>query len=130
MASIFTQIINGDIPCHKLAEDDRYLSFLDIRPVHTGHALVIPKKEIDYIFDLDDDLLGGLLLFARPIARAIEKIVPCARVGLVVAGIEVPHAHVHLIPFTEIADIKFENARPAEHPELAKLAESIRGGLA
>ena len=130
MPSIFTRIIAGEIPCHKLCEDDRFLSFLDIRPIHAGHALVIPKQEIDYLFDLPDDLLGDLMRFAKPVARAIQKVVPCQRVGVIVAGIEVPHAHVHLVPFTEMGQLTFANARPADHKDLAVLAEKIRAALA
>ena len=130
MPSIFTRIIAGEIPCHKLREDDRFLSFLDIRPIHAGHALVIPKQEIDYLFDLPDELLGDLMRFAKPVARAIQKVVPCQRVGVIVAGIEVPHAHVHLVPFTEMGQLTFANARTADHKDLAALAEKIRAALA
>ena len=98
MASIFTKIVNGEIPCYKIAEDDNYLAFLDISPVSKGHTLVIPKKEVDYIFDIEDDLLAGLHVFAKKVARAIDKSVECERVGVAVVGLEVPHAHVHLIP--------------------------------
>jgi histidine triad (HIT) family protein len=129
MSSIFTKIINGEIPCQKLCEDDRFLAFLDIRPIAEGHTLVIPKKEIDYLFDLDDDLLSGILLFARPVAKAIEKVVPCERVGIIVAGIEVPHAHVHLVPFTRIGELSFAHARPADDETLAPLAEKIRARM-
>ena len=129
MPSIFTRIINGEIPCHKICEDDRFLSFLDIRPIHAGHALVIPKKEIDYLFDLPDDLLGDLMKFAKPVAKAIQKVVPCERVGIIVAGLEVPHAHIHLVPFETIGQLSFANAKPADHKELAALAEKIRAEL-
>jgi histidine triad (HIT) family protein len=129
MASIFTRIINGEIPCHKVAENDRFLAFLDIRPIHAGHTLVIPKKEIDYLFDLPDDLLGELMKFAKPIAHAIKKVVPCTRVGVIVAGIEVPHAHVHLVPFETMGQLTFANARPADHKDLAALADKIRAAL-
>ncbi|MEM7391894.1 MAG: HIT family protein [Verrucomicrobiota bacterium] len=129
MASLFTKIIEGEIPCHKLAEDERFFSFLDINPINKGHALVIPKKENDYFFDLDDDLLSGIMVFARPIATAIEQVVPCERVGLIVAGLEVPHAHVHLVPFDAIGQLTFENARAADMGELAALAEQIRSHL-
>jgi len=129
MSTIFTKIINGEIPCHKIAEDDRYFAFLDIRPINDGHTLVIPKAEVDYLFDLDDDLLAGIMTFAKPIAKAIEKVVPCERVGVIVAGIEVPHAHVHLVPFSNMGQLTFANAREADHARLAELAEQIRAGL-
>ena len=126
MASLFTKIIDGDIPCHKICENDDYLAFLDIRPINPGHTLVIPKKETDYIFDVDDDLLGGMMIFAKRIARAIEKEVDCQRIGIMVAGLEVPHAHIHLIPIFKIPDLNFANAKSAENDELAKVAERIR----
>ena len=129
MASIFTRIINGEIPCHKLAENERFLAFLDIRPIHAGHALLIPKLEVDYLFDLPDDLLGDLMKFAKPVARAIQRVVPCERVGVIVAGLEVPHAHVHLVPFESIGQLSFANARPADHKDLAELAAKIRAAL-
>jgi histidine triad (HIT) family protein len=126
MSTIFKKIIDGEIPCHKLAEDDRFLAFLDVRPVKPGHALVIPKKEIDYIFDLDDEMLGGIFVFARPIAKAIAKVVPCAKVGVTVVGLEVRHAHVHLIPINAISDMNFANARAEDPAQLADLASKIR----
>ncbi len=129
MASIFTKIINGEIPCHKIAEDDQFLAFLDVRPIKPGHALVIPKQEIDYIFDLEPDLLGSLMRFAQPVAKAIEAVVPCTRIGVVVIGLEVPHAHVHLVPIEAIGDINFAHARPAEADALAALASKIRETL-
>ena len=98
MATIFTKILNGEIPCYKLSEDEKYFSFLDIRPVNPGHALVIPKKEVDYIFDMEDPSLGGMMIFSKKIARAIKKVVLCKKIGVMVAGLEVPHAHIHLIP--------------------------------
>ncbi len=130
MTTLFTKIISGEIPCHKIAEDDRYLAFLDIRPVKPGHTLVIPKLEVDYLFDLDDDLLCGLLPFARPLAKALARVVPCAKVGVMVAGLEVPHAHVHLIPFHAISDLSFAHARPVAPEELAALAARVRAELA
>lgn len=129
MASIFTRIINGEIPCHKVAENDRFLAFLDIRPIHAGHTLVIPKQEIDFLFDLPDDLIGDLMKFAKPIAHAIKTVVPCTRVGVIVAGIEVPHAHVHLVPFETMGQLTFANAKPADHKDLAALAVKIRTAL-
>ncbi|NKB25584.1 MAG: HIT domain-containing protein [Kiritimatiellae bacterium] len=126
MSSIFTKIIHGEMPCHKLIEDDQFFSFLDIRPINPGHALVIPKKATDYFFDLEDDLLAGIMGFAKPIAKAIEKVVPCERVGLMVAGLEVPHAHIHLVPFRSISELSFAHTKPAKNEDLASLAEQIR----
>ena len=126
MASLFTRIINGEIPCHKICEDENYLAFLDIRPINPGHTLVIPKKETDYLFDIGDDLLGGMMVFAKKVARAIEKEVDCKRIGVMVAGLEVPHAHIHLIPIFGIPDLNFANAKPANNDDLAKVAEKIR----
>lgn len=107
MASIFTRIVNGEIPCHKIAETADYLAFLDVRPMAKGHTLVIPKREIDYIFDMDDELLSGLMLFAKKVARALEATVPCRRIGIAVIGLEVPHTHIHLIPINVVTDINF-----------------------
>lgn len=129
MSTIFTKILSGEIPCHKIAEDDRFFAFLDIRPVKPGHTLVIPKLEVDYIFDLDDALLGDIMLFARRIAKALEQVVPCRKVGIMVAGLEVPHAHVHLIPFDAIPDLSFSNARPADPADLAAIAGKVRSLL-
>ncbi len=127
MASIFTRIINGEIPCHKIAESENYLAFLDISPLAKGHTLVIPKKEVDYIYDLDDDTLSGLMLFSKGVAKAIEKVMPCARIGVTVIGLEVPHAHVHLIPIDNVKDMNFEKPKlTIEHTELAEIAEKIR----
>ena len=107
MSSIFTKIVNGEIPSYKIDEDENYYAFLDINPLAEGHTLVIPKKEIDYIFSLDNDLLSGLIVFAKRIAKAIDKVIECERVGIAVIGLEVPHAHVHLIPVNNIYDINF-----------------------
>ena len=107
MASIFTRIVNGAIPCHKVAETADYLAFLDVRPQTKGHTLCIPKTEIDYIFDLEDDHLAGLMVFAKKVAHAIEKTVPCQRIGIAVIGLEVAHAHVHLIPLNAVSDLSF-----------------------
>ena len=126
MASLFTRIINGEIPCHKICEDSRYLAFLDIRPINPGHTLVIPKREIDYLFDIDDDLLGDMVVFAKKIAHAIKKEVTCQRIGVMVAGLEVPHAHIHLIPIQKIADLNFANAKSAKSEDLMEMAEKIR----
>jgi len=127
MASIFTKIVNGEIPCYKVAEDDHYFAFLDINPVAKGHTLVIPKKEVDYIFDLDQNTLSGLTLFAQQVAKGIEKVVPCKRVGVVVLGLEVPHAHVHLIPLNSEADVDFKKPKlNMEKGEMAELAKQIQ----
>ncbi len=125
MATLFSKIVNGEIPCHKILEDDRYLAFLDIRPINPGHTLVIPKKEIDYIFDLDDGLLQGAILFAKKVAAKIEKAVTCKRIGIMVAGLEVPHAHIHLIPINAVSDLNFANAREGDPEALAELAAKI-----
>src|SRR5512138_3778934 len=111
MASIFTRIVNGEIPCHKVAEDDRFLAFLDINPLAIGHTLVIPKKETDYIFDIEDEELKDLFLFAKTVALAVENVVPCQRIGIAVVGLEVPHAHIHLIPLQTIYDIDFKKPK-------------------
>jgi len=107
MPSLFTKIINGQIPCYKIAEDENYFAFLDINPLAIGHTLVIPKKEVDYIFDLDDTTLAGLHVFSKKVALAIQKAVPCLRIGTAVIGLEVPHAHIHLIPLHFVHDINF-----------------------
>lgn len=107
MASIFTKILRGDIPSFKIAEDDQYYAFLDIRPMSKGHTLVIPKEEVDYIFDLPDELLAGLMVYAKKVAKALEAVVPCERIGVAVIGLEVPHAHVHLMPIHSISDLSF-----------------------
>ncbi len=126
MPSLFTKIVKGEIPCHKVMEDGEYLAFLDIRPINPGHTLVIPKKEVDYIFDLDERTLSGLMVFAGKVAQKIRKSVKCERVGIMVAGLEVPHAHVHLVPITHVGDLNFALAKPASSDQLAKLAETIR----
>lgn len=126
MASIFSRIVAGEIPCYKVAEDDRFFAFLDISPVAKGHTLVIPKQEVDYIFDLDDETYNGLMAFARKVARALEGAVECKRVGVAVMGLEVPHAHVHLIPITTEGDMNFFREKlslPAE--EMATIAARI-----
>ena len=130
MASIFSRIIKGEIPCHKLAETEDYLAFLDIMPLVKGHALVIPKLEVDYIFDLAPELLGDLMKFAQTIAPAIKKAIPCKRVGVAVIGLEVPHAHVHLVPMNRMLDINFSQEKMKPSAEsLAKTAELIRSVL-
>lgn len=130
MATIFTRIINGEIPCYKIAEDDRFFAFLDINPLAKGHTLIVPKKEVDYIFDLDDTLLAGLNVFAKKIARAIDKSVECKRVGIAVIGLEVPHAHVHLIPLNNIGDLNFANPKLKLSPdEFKSIADTIISNL-
>lgn len=127
MASLFTKIINGDIPSYKVAESDRFLAFLDINPLAKGHVLVVPKEEIDYIFDLEDDLLAGLHVFAKSVARKMEKVMPCERIGVAIIGLEVPHAHVHLIPLKSVEDINFSRPKlQLEEEELEQIAKSIR----
>lgn len=113
MASIFSKIISGEIPSYKIAEDERCFAFLDIRPVAYGHSLVIPKEEVDYYFDLDDEYLADLNAFAKKVAKALKEVVPCERIGVMIAGLEVPHAHIHLIPMNSISDLSFTNPRPA-----------------
>jgi len=124
MASIFTRIINGEIPCYRVAEDDRYVAFLDVRPLKAGHTLVVPKKEVDYIFDMDEDTLAEMMIFARKVARAMKEVIECRRIGVAVIGLEVPHAHIHLIPITREGDMLFTNPRvslsPEENERLAK----------
>tara|TARA_B110000967_G_C18610494_1_gene423751 strand:+ start:321 stop:707 length:387 start_codon:yes stop_codon:yes gene_type:complete len=124
MASIFTKIINGEIPCHKIAESENYFAFLDINPWEEGHTLVISKKEVDYIFDLDNETYEGLMAFSKKVAHAVEKAVPCKRVGILVEGLEVPHAHVHLIPIVKHFIPKQKPKYSQE--ELAEIAERIR----
>jgi histidine triad (HIT) family protein len=127
MASIFTKIINGEIPCYKIAEDERYFAFLDINPLKKGHTLVIPKNEVDYIFDVEDNLLGGLMIFAKKVAKAIDKAIPCKRVGVTVIGLEVPHTHIHLIPLDKMTDMHFTNAKlQLSKEEFEEIARSIR----
>lgn len=126
MAGIFTRIIQGEIPSYKLAEDESHFAFLDINPVSWGHALVVPKTEVDYIFDLSADQLSGLMLFAQKVARAIEQEVPCLRIGISVIGLEVPHAHVHLIPLNSMADMDFLKPRqPRDAAEMKLLADKV-----
>ena len=130
MPSIFSKIIAGDIPSHKLAEDDNFLAFLDINPLVEGHTLVIPKKEVDYLFDLDDETLAGINVFAKKVAKGIEKVIPCERIGVTVIGLEVPHAHVHLIPINGINDMYFGKKKLSfSQEELAVTAEKIRKAI-
>ena len=127
MASIFTRIIKGEIPCHKVGEDERFFAFLDINPVRTGHTLVIPKTEVDRFFDLPADLLAGIMPFAQGVAKRIAAVVPCNRIGVSVVGLEVPHAHIHLIPIDGIYDMDFSRPKvKMTNAEFATLAERIR----
>ncbi|NET35976.1 MAG: HIT family protein [Cyanothece sp. SIO1E1] len=127
MASIFSKIVAGEIPCHKIAESEDYLAFLDINPIVKGHTLVIPKMETDYIFDLEDDVLGGLMVFAKKVAKALDQAIPSKRVGVMVVGTEVPHAHVHLLPFQRESDINITKPKMAlSQADLAEIAASIR----
>lgn len=131
MASIFTKIVNGEIPCYKIAENDKFLAFLDIMPLATGHTLVIPKKEVDYIFDVNDEDYAELWSFAKYVAKAVGQAIPCKRVGVAVIGLEVPHAHIHLVPLNKVSDINFE--RPKLNPsqeELLDAATKIKAKLA
>jgi len=126
MATIFTKIVKGEIPSYKIAEDDRCFAFLDINPLREGHTLVVPKKEVDYIFDLDDDYLADLFVFSKKISKAIREVVPCARIGIAVIGLEVPHAHIHLVPMDSMEDISFRNPKKKFSPEqFSKIAKEI-----
>jgi len=130
MATIFSRIVNGEIPCYKVAEDDNYLAFLDINPLQEGHTLIIPKKEIDFIFDIEDDLHAGLWNFARKVGKAIGKVVPCQRIGITVIGLEVPHAHIHLIPLKTMYDMDFRRPKLSFTPEeFGKIAEKISAAI-
>ena len=127
MATIFTKIIKGEIPCYKIAENDRYFAFLDINPLKIGHTLVVPKIEKDYIFDLDDATLSGLHLFAKSVALALRKAIPCQRIGVAVLGMEVPHAHIHLVPMNSMGDVNFANPKlKLSTEEMTAIAASIR----
>lgn len=130
MPSIFSKIIDGTLPCHKVHEDEKHLAFLDIQPLVMGHVLCIPKKEVDYIFDLSPDDLANLWKFSQTVAHALKHAVPCKRIGTAVIGLEVPHAHVHLVPMNQVGDLNF--SLPKLHPsneELAQIASEIRGFL-
>ena len=129
MSSIFTKIVNGEIPCYKIAEDDNFLAFLDVNPNAIGHTLCIPKQEINKIFDLDDALYLGLMQFSKKIAIALEKAVPCKRIGMSVIGLEVPHAHVHLIPLNEMDEMRFQNKVRLSKEEFEALAKKIEDNL-
>lgn len=130
MATIFSRIIKGEIPAYKVAENDDYLAFLDINPLQRGHTLVIPKKEVDYIFDLEPKLQGGLWVFASEVARGIRKVVPCLRIGVTVIGLEVPHAHIHLIPLTGMHDMDFRRPKlKLTQEEFTQLASEISAAI-
>jgi histidine triad (HIT) family protein len=129
MSSIFTKIIKGEIPCYKIAEDDDFLAFLDVNPNAKGHTLCVPKQEIDKIFDIEDDLYLGLMQFSKKIAIALEKTVPCNRIGMAVIGLEVPHAHVHLIPLNEMGEMTFKHKVSLTKEEFEALAKNIQANL-
>jgi len=126
MATIFTKIINGDIPCYKIAEDENFFAFLDIRPVVKGHTLVVPKKEVDYIFDLDDATLSGMTLFAKKVSKALQQVVPCQRIALMVLGLEVPHAHIHLLPIQNEAEFDIRNKHTFPDNEMQTIAQTVQ----
>lgn len=129
MSSIFTKIINGEIPAYKITEDENYLAFLDVNPNAKGHTLCIPKQEIDKIFDMDEEQYLGLMKFSRKVSKALEKTVACKRVGMAVIGLEVPHAHVHLIPLNEMDEMRFQNKVKLSKEEFEELAEKIKANL-
>lgn len=129
MSSIFTKIVNGEIPCYKITEDANFLAFLDVNPNAKGHTLCIPKIEIDKIFDIEDDLYLGLMAFSKKVAVALEKTVPCKRIGMAVIGLEVPHAHVHLIPLNEMDEMRFQNKVSLSREEFESLAKAIQENL-
>lgn len=130
MATIFTKIINGEIPCYKIAEDPWYFAFLDINPLKAGHTLVVPRQETDYIFDLDNDTLAGLILFSKKISKAIAAAIPCNRIGVAVIGLEVPHAHVHLVPVDNMDDLNFKKPKLKFTPEeFNEIAAKIRSEI-
>lgn len=129
MSTIFTKIVNGEIPCYKITEDDNYLAFLDVNPNAKGHTLCIPKQEVNKIFDLEDDLYLGLMAFSKKVAIALEKSVPCKRIGMAVVGLEVPHAHVHLIPLNEMDEMRFQNKVALSKEEFEALAKTIQSNL-
>jgi histidine triad (HIT) family protein len=131
MSTIFTKIVNGEIPSYKVAEDDYYLAFLDISPLAAGHTLVIPKREVDYIFDIDSDTYKGMWMFAQRVAKAVKLAVPCKRIGVAVIGLEVPHAHIHLIPMNRVSDMNFANPKLSLPKEaMAEICEKISAHFA
>lgn len=129
MSSIFTKIVNGEIPCYKIAEDENFLAFLDVNPNATGHTLCIPKQEINKIFDMEEDLYLGLMKFSRKVAKALEKTVECKRIGVAVVGLEVPHVHVHLIPLHDMDDIRFQRKVSLTKEEFEELTKAIQSNL-
>ena len=129
MSSIFTKIVQGEIPCYKIAEDDKFLAFLDVNPNAKGHTLCIPKQEIDKIFDIEDELYLGLMQFSKKIAVALEKAIPCKRVGMAVIGLEVPHAHVHLIPLNEMDEMRFQNKVSLTKEEFDAIVKAVQSNL-
>lgn len=130
MSTIFTKIIRGEIPAYKIAEDDNFIAFLDVFPLTKGHTLVIPKMEVDYIFGLDDEILSGLMVFAKKVALALEKSVECKRIGVAVIGLEVPHAHIHLVPIHTVGDINFAQPKQKfKDEEMKAIAEKIKSNL-
>lgn len=130
MASIFSKIVAGEIPCHKIAETEDYLAFLDVFPLVEGHILVIPKKEVDYLFDLEDKLYQGLMQFAKTVSIGLKKAIPCTKVGVAVIGLEVPHAHIHLIPMNQVSDMNFSKPKlNLSQEKLKEIAEKIKAEL-
>lgn len=130
MSTIFSKILAGEIPCYKIAENEQFLSFLDVSPVAAGHALVIPKTEVDYIFDMEDDHLAEMHVFAKKVAKALKTVVPCKKIGVAVVGLEVPHAHIHLIPMNTIGDMNFTGERiKLSQEEFEKLASAISAAM-
>lgn len=126
MASIFTKIINGEIPCYKIAEDENFIAFLDVNPNSKGHTLCVPKMEVDKLFDLDEGLYNDLMSFSRKIAIALEKAISCKRIGVAVIGLEVPHVHVHLIPLQDMEDMRFQRKEKLSHEEFVEITENIK----
>ena len=125
--SIFTKIIKGEIPCYKIAEDDRFIAFLDVFPIKKGHTLVVPKVQIDYLFDLDDSLLSDLMIFAKKVSQKMQSAISCERIGIAVIGLEVPHAHIHLVPLNTVGDIDFSQPKlQLSAKEMTEIADSIR----
>jgi histidine triad (HIT) family protein len=130
MGTIFSRIVSGEIPCYKIAENDKFFAFLDVFPLVNGHVLVVPKVETDYLFDIEDQELSEMIVFAKNVSKAIKKSIPCKRIGVAVIGLEVPHAHIHLVPLNSVSDINFENPKlKPSAQELATVAELIKNNL-
>jgi histidine triad (HIT) family protein len=130
MGTIFSRIVSGEIPCYKITENDKFFAFLDVFPLVNGHVLVVPKVETDYIFDIEDQELSEMIVFAKNVSKAIKKSIPCKRIGVAVIGLEVPHAHIHLVPLNSVSDINFEKPKLEPSPqELATVAELIKNNL-